>query len=213
MAEDVLTQCKNKIESEWSMSKYLPYPDKWDALVNDILKLKAAGTHAIKVDGRLDIASHQIYGNPQLDWILQIYNGIKSIGSDEPIESRKAVYLTLLPDERSLQDVPIRHDDIIFTYNGAAYPVYTDISGRDYVDLDGDLLPDIYIIYNNNRSITFWNDSSVKYFFQVSYIERTTSDYIMAGYQILYPDYQDLLALVREINSKADVETSGFARL
>lgn len=214
MAESVLDQAKTKIESEWSITKYLPYPDKWDNLVKQILKLKVAGVHSMRLDGRLDTASYQIYnGNPQLDWILMVYNGIKHIGSDEPVENRKAVYLTLLPDERSLQDVPIRHDDIIFTYNGERYPVYTDGQGRDYVDLDGDTIPDIYIIYNVNGSITFWNDSSVKYYFQVSYIERTTSDYLMVGHQLLYPSYNDLLALVREINADDEKANTGFARL
>jgi len=210
--ESVFDEATRKLESDWAVFQYLQDPVKWDALVAQIIKLKPAGVHSMQKDGRLDIASYQIYDNPQLDWVLLVYNGIKHVGSDVPTQNTKAINLTLDGGESNLFDVPLLAADMIFVWNGTAQPIFNNQIGY-YVILDGGTDPEIYIIFNSNGTVTIRNVSTNRYTFSVSYIERVNDDYLMTGQQILFPDYRATLKLVQQINAESERAVSGFARL
>jgi len=211
--ESVFDEADRKLQSDWSIVSYMQDPVKWDKLVTQIIKLPPAGVHSMQRDGRLDIASYQIYNTPQLDWILMLYNGIKHVGSDEPVQVTKAVHLTLTGGESDLFDVPMRPEDMLFVWNSIAQPIFNNQLGY-YVILNGGADPEIYIIFNNNKSITIKNVSAITYSFSVSYIERQTDDYLMPGHQLLFPNYDDALKLVQKLTEQTQqTQFSGFARL
>jgi hypothetical protein len=210
--ESVFDEATRKLQSEWAVFQYMQDPVKWDALVSQIIKLKPAGVHAMQRDGRLDIASYQIYDNPQLDWVLMVYNGIKHVGSDAPTKNTKAINLTLDGGESNLFNVPMLPADMIFVWNGISQPILSNQTGY-YVVLNGGSDPEIYIIFNSNGTITISNVSATRYTFSISYVERISDDYLMTGQQILFPDYQATLKLIQQINSESERSVSGFARL
>lgn len=220
--ESVFDESKRKLLSDWSMDKYMQDPVKWDALVNQISKLPAAGVHSMQRDGRLDIASYRIYGTPQLDWILMIYNGLMRVGSDEPKQLTKSLNLTLAGGESNIFDDSLKHGELVFSWDDPdddpdtgpqAVPIYTNGTG-DYVVLNGGIDPEIYIIYNSNGSVTISNVSAIQYTFVISYIERVTDDALMTGQQLLYPDYESTLKLVKKSNvSTQQSKYAGFTRL
>ena len=211
---NVLEQIELRLASVFSMDKYMSFPAIWNRIAKQLPKLKVEGKHALAIAGRFDIASHQIYGDPQLDWILMVYNGIKRIGNSEGLNKKKTINLTLDPLEDTRLDVELQAENTTIIYGGEEKTGAIDTQGRLEVDLNGDGTYDIRITFNDVGTIDVENLASVRYHFQIVYTTLIVDDYLDAGHEILYPNIDDVKQLLQTSVAEGQEQTvTGFARL
>lgn len=178
-------------------------------------KLPPAGTHALQVDGRLDIASFRLYEDPMLDWILAVYNAIRYFGSDEPYQETGTIHLTLEAGRHYVAAVPIRSGDLQIIYGGAKRPVYTNPDGSQYSTFGGTT---ILITYQASGGVRIRNEAEsdvlLTVTFQIVYIKYLKNNFLMAGQQILYPDIEAVRTLLSDVRQTEEAASfTGFNRL
>lgn len=90
----VMDQIDSALASQYNIGKYFRNTGKWDKLVQDILAIEDYKEVAIQIDSRLDIISYNEYGTSQLDWVIMIYNKVKSTSDIIPGEIMKCPDIT-----------------------------------------------------------------------------------------------------------------------
>lgn len=216
---DVYQDIQSRLDSPFSISRYMVDNRKWDKLLAALPGLKVAGEKAVSLDGRVDIMSYQIYGTPLLDWMLLIYNGIKSVGGDI-LRVQKTLNVSMTAGELRVFDVKIRPYSVsepsIFTYlNSLGQAVTANVmqgSTHMYVTL-GSITEAITFTDRLDGGTTFRNLTSDTHEFQITYMDSVEDASLVAGHVLYYPSLSDVLALLQESESETSNVLSGFARL
>lgn len=218
MAESVYDQITKKLQSEFSIHQYLPFPALWDRVVRGLLKLTAEGKHTMQLDGRLDIASWKIYGDPMLDWVLAVYNGIKRVGSDVPLRVRQTISLTLYSrhssESQEIVKKSIRKEDVRIVFGGLTYSLVTQPDDSLTVSFSGGPNPDIRLTWTVDGTVLVKNESVNIYSFQIFYFDYVRDLFLMAGQEIIYPNIDDVRGVLQKVQAQDQAEDfTGFARL
>ena len=214
MLDTVYTQIDDKLKSQFSLAKYLGDDLKWDAAVDTIVKLKAAGSYAMQLDGRLDVAAWNIYGDPMLDWVLAVYNGARRVGSDEVQKATATAEIALAAGESVDITAPIRKADLGIVYEGESIIVTDGPDGSKQANLDGSGEVDVRFVWNAYGAVTVMNLSSFDWEIQATYFKYFKDEYLMAGAIIMYPAIEDIRSALAASEAKAQAQQfTGFARL
>ena len=211
---DVLEQIETKLTSQFSINKYLADVNRWDRTVDALLKLAPAGIHYLRVDGRFDIASKQIYGDPMLDWILMVYNRIRRLGNLELRESAQVFTYTLEIGESSVTDVPLKFSTTdILDVDHNKLPKYLDGQGRLYTDVNGDFSNDLLITFTTTGAIVANSDLNLPISFFLVHREIVQDDFMAAGTMLSFPARRDIEAALKSATKEERKVSTGFGRL
>lgn len=214
MLDTVYTQIDNRLKSQFSLAKYLGDDVKWDAVVDSIIKLKAAGQYAMQLDGRLDVAAWNIYGDPMLDWVLAVYNGARRVGSDSIMQETATLIVALAAGETTSVTAPIRKGDLGIAYEGSSVTVEDEPDGSKQADLAGSGEADVRFVWDASGAVTIINLSAFDWEIQATYFKYFTDDYLMAGTMLKYPAIEDVRNALSSSEAKVQAQSfTGFARL
>jgi hypothetical protein len=213
-AVTVYDDIEARLASQYSVAKYIGNDALWDRVVDSLLALPAAGSHAMQLDGRLDVASWNIYGTAELDWVLAVYNGAKGVGSDVPLRESAEAVVKLAAGRFMGLTAPIHKEDISASCLGEAVALVAGPEGTVQADLDGDGNPDIRIAWAASGMVVVSNIGAFEWEVVLSYYRYLTDESLMAGQTLTYPSIADVSKALSDSVNKEQAKTfTGFARL
>lgn len=215
MAVDTIyTQIEENLASPFSIDKFFGNEALWDAVVNSILALPATGSHAMQLDGRLDVASWNIYGTRLLDWVLAVYNGVKHVGSDEVLAESANIPLSVAKGTNLKITALIRKQDLAIAYDGQLKIVSDGPDGSKQADLNGNGIPDVRFVWNESGTVTVYNIGTFDWTIEASFFRYFTDTTLMAGQVISYPSVDSIRFALENATAKVAAQSfTGFARL
>jgi len=215
---NVTEQINQKVASNYSVDKYMGNLNVWDTLAKELPNLTALGLYSLKVDGRIDIASYDLYEDPMLDWVLLLYNKIKRIGTNTVSTIKKVLPLSIDARDgdvydRQTYDLGLAVGNFEVISNGDTIPTYQDPQGNTYADVDQDSVNDLYIEYGTRGATVITNTSLVDIDCSIAYTDRSVDNTLAKGYQLAYPSQSDIDTLLARVLVENQEQVSGFSRL
>jgi hypothetical protein len=209
---DVYDKITDRMAGPLSIHRYLG-SSRWDTIVKQLTALPIAGTYAMQVGGRVDIASLEIYRDPMFDWVLLLYNHIRHIGSDEGYSVKKtATYATLSGETELLEAILTPGTYSVLYMDGTAQKeaaLSQNIDGSTNVAFGGP--PILLISYEYHTFIK--NISGSEQSYVVAYPEIVYDDTLAPGTILNYPDALAVNKILAEESREVVNAVTGFARL
>ncbi len=211
---DVLEQIDDKLASNFNIQRYLKDVDLWDTTVKKLLALPAVGSYALQVAGRFDIASNQVFGTPELDWVLLVYNGIKRIGTFGVKDTKKTINLALDPLDSFTTEIPLLHARLDIKVGDTIIPKFLDTQGRTEADVDGDANNELLITpTSTGAKIENLKIAGDPISFVIVFKEEDRDDFLNVGTVIPFPSLAEVTAVLTEVQAEEERKVTGFARL